>query len=80
MRPVDDLCNIRAESTLLIFGDGDTVAPPGSQATMFAAAKSCPDLIETWSFVGADHDDYADIVPEDYPARVVDFFVAALGD
>ena len=79
VRPVDDLCHIKTTHVLLIFGDGDTVAPPDSQETMFEAASQCA-FIDMWLIVGAGHDDFADVAPDDYPARVVDFFVASLGE
>ncbi|MBN1565756.1 MAG: alpha/beta fold hydrolase [Anaerolineae bacterium] len=78
VRPVNDLCNIRAEKTLLMFGDHDTVAPPGSQETMFAAAAKCPDVVESWLIVGAGHDDMMEIAGETYNKRIVEFFVAVL--
>ncbi len=78
VRPVDNLCNIRTDSALLIFGDRDTVAPPGSQQTMFAAAAQC-ESVETWLIVGAGHDDLAETAPDEYSARLVDFFARTLG-
>ncbi len=71
VRPVDDLCAISPRPVLLIFGDQDDVAPPGSQEIMFAAA--CAGT-ETWLVAGANHDDVMEIEPIAYPTRLVGFF------
>lgn len=71
VRPVDDLCSISPRPVLLIFGDQDDVAPPGSQAVMFAAA--CAGT-ETWLVAGASHDNVMDIEPVTYTTHLIRFF------
>ena len=75
VRPVDALCAISPRPLLLIYGDHDEVAPPGSAEAMFAAA--C-DPVERWLVPGAGHGSSFEIVPDAYGARLLRFFDAAL--
>lgn len=77
VRPVDVLCDLSPRPVLLIYGELDQVAPPGSYETMSAAA--CPGT-ETWLIAGAGHDNIAEVEPTAYPARLITFFDQALHD
>ena len=71
VRPVDALCNISPRPLLLIYGDQDGVIPPGTASRMFEAA--CPPA-ETWLIPGAGHENLTNVLPEEYPARLLAFF------
>jgi fermentation-respiration switch protein FrsA (DUF1100 family) len=76
VRPVDDLCRISPRPVLLIYGDQEDTLPPGSQQTMFDAAR---DPVEKWVIPGVGHVYFGESAPEGYSARVLDFFERGLG-
>lgn len=76
VRPAEALCAISPRPVLLIYGERDTVVPPGSAETMFAAA--C-DPAERWLVPAGGHGKYLDDVPEVYRSRLLQFFDAVIG-
>jgi dipeptidyl aminopeptidase/acylaminoacyl peptidase len=76
VRPVDDLCLISPRPVFLIYGDQDTVLPPGTQQRMFAAA--C-EPVEKWLIHGVGHVYYRDHHATGYEERVIAFFEEGLG-
>jgi pimeloyl-ACP methyl ester carboxylesterase len=56
---------------LLIYGELDGDVPPGTAQAMFDAA--C-DPAELWIVEGATHQNYVEIVPAKYAARLLSFF------
>lgn len=71
IRPIDKLCSISPRKLLLIYGELDEDVPPGSAEAMFAAA--C-DPVELWIIPLADHRNFVEIVPDEYSARLLNFF------
>ncbi len=76
VRPVDALPRISPRPVLLIYGDQDTLVPPPLQARMIAAAR---EPVEVWRVLPARHQNFAEVVPEEYAARLIAFFDGALG-
>jgi uncharacterized protein len=76
VRPVDDLCAISPRPVFLIYGGADAVVPPGEQQAMFDAA--C-DPVERWLIPGATHQNFSDVLPDEYAARLLAFFDRTLG-
>jgi dipeptidyl aminopeptidase/acylaminoacyl peptidase len=75
VRPVDDVCRISPRPVLLIYGDRDHTIPPGAQRAMFAAACGSE---ETWLVAGAGHQNFMEVAPDAYSARLLDFFAHGL--
>ncbi|MDY7075990.1 MAG: alpha/beta fold hydrolase [Chloroflexota bacterium] len=71
VRPIDDLCRISPRPVLLIYGELDTDVPPGTAQAMFDAACEPAEL---WVVAGATHQNYAEVAPEEYTARLLRFF------
>ena len=69
--PAEDLCAISPRPVLLIYGELDADVPPGTVRAMFDAA--C-DPAELWVIEGAAHQNYTEIVPEEYAAHLLRFF------
>jgi O-acetyl-ADP-ribose deacetylase (regulator of RNase III)/dienelactone hydrolase len=75
VRPVDALCNISPRPVFLIHGGADDTVPPGSQQRMFDAVCEPAD---TWLIPAAAHQNYTEVVPDEYAARLLDFFERSL--
>jgi pimeloyl-ACP methyl ester carboxylesterase len=71
VRPIDRLCAISPRKVLLIYGELDDAVPPETAQDMYAAACEGAEL---WLIHSAGHANFIDIVPDEYPARIVDFF------
>ena len=71
VRPIDDLCGIAPRPVLLIYGERDTFVPPGTAQAMYGAA--C-DPVDLWIVAGAGHQNYSEVVPDEYAARLLSFF------
>jgi fermentation-respiration switch protein FrsA (DUF1100 family) len=71
IRPIDDLCAISPRPLLLIYGGLDADVPPGTAQAMFDAACEPAEL---WVVEGAAHQNYAEVAPEAYAARLLSFF------
>ncbi|NDJ77958.1 MAG: alpha/beta fold hydrolase [Chloroflexi bacterium] len=76
VRPVDALCAISPRPLLLLYGEADEVVSPAERNAMLAAA--C-DPVERWVVPGAGHQNYTEVIPEVYTARLLSFFDQALG-
>lgn len=70
VRPIDDLCAISPRPVLLIYGELDAAVPPGTAQTMLDAACEPAEL---WIVAGATHQNYAEVAPEEYAARLLNF-------
>jgi dipeptidyl aminopeptidase/acylaminoacyl peptidase len=68
--PVDVINRISPHPLLLIYGEHEL--PPGQN--LFDAAGEPKEL---WVVPGAGHGGYSDAAPEEYPRRIVEFFMAA---
>jgi len=71
VEPIDDLCAISPRPLLLIYGELDTDVPPGTAQAMFDAACEPAEL---WIVEGAGHQNYTQVAPEEYTARLLNFF------
>jgi dipeptidyl aminopeptidase/acylaminoacyl peptidase len=71
VRPIDGLCGIAPRPLLLIYGEQDTFVPPGTAQEMYDAA--C-DPVDLWVVAGAGHQNYGEVVPDAYAARLLRFF------
>jgi dipeptidyl aminopeptidase/acylaminoacyl peptidase len=71
VNPIDDLCMVSPHPTLLIYGEMDADVPPGTPQAMLDAA--C-DPVDLWVIEGAAHQNYSEVVPEEYSERVLEFF------
>jgi dipeptidyl aminopeptidase/acylaminoacyl peptidase len=69
--PVADLCAISPRPVLLIYGERDSDVPPGTAQAMYEAA--C-EPVEQWMVVGARHQNYMEVAPQEYAARLLGFF------
>jgi pimeloyl-ACP methyl ester carboxylesterase len=74
VRPVDALPRLVDRPVLLIYGDQDTLVPLDLQERMIAAA---PPAVDVWRVVPAHHQNFAEVVPDDYAARLAAFFERA---
>ncbi len=71
VRPVDGLCTISPRPLLLIYGELDAAVPPGTAQAMLDAACEASEL---WVIEGAGHGEYIQVTPEQYAARLLNFF------
>ena len=71
VRPIDDLCAIAPRPLLLVFGEWDADVPPGTPQAMHNAA--C-DPVDLWIVAGAGHQNYSEVVPDEYAAKLLRFF------
>ena len=71
VRPIDDLCAISPRPVLLIYGELDADVPPGTAQAMSDAACEPAEL---WIIGGAAHQNYTEVAPEEYAARLLNFF------
>jgi dipeptidyl aminopeptidase/acylaminoacyl peptidase len=71
VNPIDDLCMVSPRPTLLIYGEMDADVPPGTPQAMLDAA--C-DPVDLWVIEGAAHQNYSEVVPEEYSERLLEFY------
>jgi pimeloyl-ACP methyl ester carboxylesterase len=71
VNPIDDMCMVSPRPMLLIYGEMDADVPPGTPQAMLDAACDPADL---WVIEGAGHQNYSEIVPEEYSEQLLTFF------
>ncbi len=80
VRPVDAVARIAPRPLLLIHGAADRYVPPTEQDELYAAASAPANAeVSVWRVPGADHAQAYHTEGQEYVARVVEFFTAALG-
>lgn len=80
VRPVDVIARIAPRPLLLIHGANDHYIPPANLDVLAAAARSAPHAqVQTWLVPGADHAQAYKVSGDAYVARIVAFYIAALG-
>jgi uncharacterized protein len=75
MMPKDVIGGIAPRPVFLLAGDLDTLVPPFMSRQLFAAAGNQAQL---WVVPGAHHSDYGEVAPDEYRARLMDFFSRTL--
>jgi dipeptidyl aminopeptidase/acylaminoacyl peptidase len=71
MMPKDVIGGIAPRPVFLLAGELDTLVPPFMARQLFAAAGGQAQL---WTVPGAHHSDYGQVAPDEYRARLIDFF------
>lgn len=71
VRPVEALPRISPRPVLLIYGQQDTLVPPPLQDVMIAALR---EPSEVWRVLPARHQNFAEVMPDEYAARLTAFF------
>jgi len=80
VRPVDIVTQIAPRPIFFIHGDSDNYIPSSNMGELAAAARSASNThVQTWLVPGADHAQSFNKHPQEYIARVVAFYTAALG-
>jgi dipeptidyl aminopeptidase/acylaminoacyl peptidase len=74
--PKDIVGRIAPRGLFIIGGALDPIIPPHMAQQLFAAAGAGRQL---WLVEGAKHGDYAKVAPQEFPARLIDFYRHALG-
>lgn len=77
LRPLDHIAKVSPRPLLLIAGSIDEVVPAAMARELYAAAAEPKQL---WIIEAAGHGDYAQVEPERFPRRLVEFFDGAFGD
>ncbi len=80
VKPVDVVAQIAPRPILFIHGDRDDYIPSSNMTTLATAARTAPNAnVQTWLVPGASHAQSFNTHTQEYIARVVAFYTAALG-
>lgn len=80
VRPVDVVAQIAPRPIFFIHGESDGYIPSSNMTTLANAARTAPNAhVQTWLVPGADHAQSFNTHTQEYVARVVAFYTAALG-
>ena len=80
VRPVDVVAQIAPRPIFFIHGESDAYIPSSNMTILANAARTAPNAhVQTWLVPGADHAQSFNTHPQEYVARVIAFYTAALG-